>query len=193
MSELTAEHSDAHTDAHAAEWADVDDAGAAGIWPLRPALLAVICGWVALAIHQLFDGPPANSTERLAIAMGLGTAAIGFAFVAERVRLWWAIMFAVAIGLIAGLIVYWQSIPEGLPDFWNWRLTSLLLAIAIAAPLFQTARDEGAWRFPYAELHGHAWTNVVLWFASWFFVGVVFAMSWLLAALFYLVKIDFLE
>lgn len=163
-------------------------------WPIRPVLLAVIGAVAAFLIHHLIDGARLNAvTGRYSIAIGMGTAAIGFGFVAERLRLLWAIIFAVVTGLAAGLIVYWQGIPGGSPDFWNWRLTSLFLAIAIAAPLFQTARDEGAWRFPYAELHGHAWTNVVLWFASWAFTGIVFAMAWLLAALFNLVKIDFLE
>ena len=41
------------------------------------------------------------------------------------------------------------------------------LAVAIAAPLFQTARDEGRAHFPYKAVHGHAWTNVVIWFAAW--------------------------
>ena len=69
----------------------------------------------------------------------------------------------------------------------------LFLSIAIAVPLFQTARDEGAWRFPYADVHGHAWTNVVLWFACWLFVGIVFALAWLLAALFDLIGMHFLQ
>lgn len=165
-----------------------------GDWPVRPALLAAIGAIAALAIQQLIDvAGAAPSVERIAIAAGIGTAAIGFGFVAERLRLLWAVVFAVAIGLIAGLIIYWHGTPSGSPDFWSWRLTSLFLAIAIVAPLFQTARDEGRLRFPYAELHGHAWTNVVLWFAGWIFVAIVFAMSWLLAALFNLVKIDWLE
>ncbi|OYY63895.1 MAG: DUF4153 domain-containing protein [Sphingomonas sp. 28-62-11] len=170
------------------------DARDDGDWPLRPMLLAGIGAAAALAIQQLLsNGITPPPTDRLAIAVGIGTTAIGFGFVAERLRLGWAIAFSLIIGAASGLIVYWQGVPGGSPDFWNWRLTSLFIAIAIAAPLFQTARDEGRWRFPYAELHGHAWTNVVLWFAGWAFVGVVFLMSWLLAALFNLIKIDFLE
>jgi hypothetical protein len=72
-------------------------------------------------------------------------------------------------------------------------MVSLLLAVAVAAPLFQAARDEGARRFPYESVHDHAWTNVVLWFACWVFVGIVFALAWLLALLFDLIKIDFLK
>lgn len=169
------------------------DGPAGGAWPVRPLLLAGIGAAAALAIQQLLGQGSAPPVDRVAVAIGIGTAAIGFGFVAEKVRLGWAIAFTIVIGLAAGLIVYWQGTPGGSPDFWNWRLTSLFLAIAIAAPIFQTARDEGRWHFPYADLHGHAWTNVVLWFAGWIFVGVVFAMAWLLAALFNLVRIDFLE
>lgn len=171
-----------------------DNPAIASDWPLRPLLLAALGGAAALAIRQLLSmGSAPPPVDRLAIAIAIGTSAIGFGFVAERLRLAWAVAFSIVIGVLAGSIVYWQGVPGGSPDFWNWRLASLFLAIAIAAPLFQTARDEGEWHFPYAELHGHAWTNVVLWFAAWAFVGVVFAMSWLLAALFNLIKIDFLE
>lgn len=163
-------------------------------WPLRPLLLAVLGGAAALAIRQLLTGTSAPpSLDRLAITVAIGTGAIGFGFVAEKLRLAWAVAFSIIIGALAGFIVYWQGLPGGSRDFWDWRLTSLFLAIAIAAPLFQTARDEGRWHLPYPAAYGHALTNVVLWFASWSFVAVVWLMSWLLAALFKLIKIDFLE
>ncbi len=165
-----------------------------GEWPLRPALLAVIGAAVALAIQQLLDiGSGSPPVDRLALAIAMATTAIGFGFVAERVRLGWAVVFSILIGAAAGLIVYWQGVPGGSPDFLNWRLASLFLAIAIAAPLFQTVRDEGRLALPYAALHSHAWTNIVLWFAAWAFVAIVWVMSWLLAELFKLIKIDFLE
>ncbi len=171
-----------------------DNPAIASDWSLRPLLLAALGGAAALAIRQLLSmdsAPP--PVDRLAIAIAIGTSAIGFGFVAERLRLAWAVAFSIVIGLLAGSIVYWQGVPGGSPDFWNWRLASLFLAIAIAAPLFQTARDEGRFKLPYADLYGHALTNVVLWFAAWSFVAVVWLMSWLLAALFNLIKIDFLE
>jgi hypothetical protein len=72
-------------------------------------------------------------------------------------------------------------------------MVSLLLAVAIAAPLFQAARDEGTRRFPYPVVHDHAWINVVLFAACWVFVAIVFALAWLLAMLFDLIKIHFLK
>jgi hypothetical protein len=89
--------------------------------------------------------------------------------------------------------VAWNGTPEDWSVGEGWRMVSLLLAVAVAAPLFQAARDEGARRFPYESVHDHAWTNVVLWFACWVFVAIVFALAWLLALLFDLIKIDFLK
>lgn len=163
-------------------------------WPLRPPLLAVIGAGAALAIQQLLQGVVASPpVDRLSIAVAIATTGIGFGFVAERLRFGWALMFSLVIGATAGLIVYWQGVPGGSPDFLNWRLASLFLAIAIAAPLFQTVRDEGRLALPYAALHSHVLTNFVLWFAAWSFVAIVWVMSWLLAELFKLIKIDFLE
>ncbi|MDO1767772.1 hypothetical protein Q2354_28095, partial [Escherichia coli] len=67
-------------------------------------------------------------------------------------------------------IQYWNGQPNGL---WTWGGASLVLAITIALPLFQVARDEGRATFPYSQVHGHAWTNVVLWGACWGFTGIV--------------------
>ncbi len=172
---------------------DHHDARADGNWPLRPVLLAGIGATAALVIQQLLGKPLEPPVDRLALAIAIGTGAIGFGFVAQRLRLPWAVVFSLVISAAAGLIVFWQGLPGGSPDFWSWRLACLFLAIAIAAPLFQTIRDEGSFKLPYADLYGHALTNVVLWFAAWSFVAVVWLMSWLLAALFNLIKIDFLE
>lgn len=165
-----------------------------GGWPLRPPLLAAIGAVIALIMQQLLAGRAyAPPPDRLALAIGLGTAGLGFAIAAERARLWWSIVFAIVIGLVAGGVSYWQGGPAGTNIGWRWDPVSLLLAIAIATPLFQTARDHRRWHFPYADLHGHAWTNIVLWCGGWIFVGIVFALSWLLAALFRLIRIDFLQ
>ncbi len=168
--------------------------GVAGTWPARPLLLAALCALAALAIQQLSDVRtwPVDA-ERVALALAIGTAAFAFALVAERLRLVWSIGFALILGAVAGAIFYWHGSPAGNGDFWRWRGISLLLGLAVAIPLFQAARDEGAWRFPYPALHGHAWTDAVMVAASGVFVGIVFLMSWLLAMLFKLIKIDAVE
>nr|MBA2771538.1 DUF4153 domain-containing protein [Sphingomonas sp.] len=68
-----------------------------------------------------------------------------------------------------------------------------IFAVLIAAPLFQTVRDEGAWRFPYRRLHSQAWTDAVIGAASLFFTGVTFLLAWLIAGLFEIIGIDAIE
>ncbi|MBA3878602.1 MAG: DUF4153 domain-containing protein [Sphingobium sp.] len=169
--------------------ADIDS----GHWPLRPFLLAGLCALAGLGIQQLVDVKsfPAP-VERVAGALAIATATVGFALVAERVRLRWAIGFALALGAVAGAIYFWHGAP-GESDFWPWRGLSLLLGLGVTIPLFQTARDAGGWRFDYPTLHRHAWTDAVIGAAANVFVGIVFMMSWLLALLFKLIKIDVLE
>ncbi len=163
-------------------------------WRLRPVFLAALGAVAAIAIQQLVDrgfgyGRSYVRLEswRIALSVGIGTGAMAFGFGVERIRLLWAAAFALLAGAVAGLVYYWNGGQSGWSDFGDWRYASLFLSIAIAVPLFQTARDEGGWRFPYRDVHSHAWTNVVLWFACWIFVGIVFALAWLLAALFDLI------
>lgn len=166
-------------------------------WPIRPAALAALGLAAGLAVHFLLGNEylylkqPTSLTLSLVTAITVTAGLIGFTI--ER-RLWWAsLIFSAAMGALAGAVVWWN----GGPDQWSggdgWRTFSLFLGIAIAAPLFQAARDVEKPRFPYASVHDHAWTNVVLWGACWAFVGIVFALSYLLAELFHLIKIDVLR
>ncbi|MEP7006410.1 MAG: DUF4153 domain-containing protein, partial [Sphingomonas bacterium] len=169
-------------------------------WRLRPAILAVIGVVASVIIQQLTDPHRASNavTEpiaiwRIALAVGIGTCALAFGFGMERVRLLWAIAFALVAGLATGFIYCWSGGGPGWGWFGDWRYASLVLSIAIAVPLFQTARDAGGRWFPYAEVHGHAWTNVVLWCACWAFTGIVFLLAWLLSALFDLIGLHFIR
>jgi len=166
-------------------------------WPLRAAILAVLGAAVGLAAWLLLTGAHGWSYTdhalRLAGATLVVVAGIVFAFVLERERAAWAALFAPAVGLVAASVVYWNGAPDQWDDAGRWRLVSAGLAIAIAAPLFQVARDQGGWRLPYTEVHRHAWTNVVIWCAAWLFVGIVWLLVWLLSALFQLIGIDFIH
>ena len=167
-------------------------------WPLRAALLAVAGAAVALARHYILQGKqPWQVTEdsaRLALGAFLAVAGIAYAFVVERDRQLLSLGFAFASATVVAAVVYWNGTGS-----WDagdgWRLGCALLTVAIAAPLFQ------AWRgalgsatgralgdcIPYVAAHNHAWTNVVLWCAACAFVGIVWALSLLLAALFDLI------
>ncbi len=172
----------------------MDETSPATDWPIRPVLLAVIGTGSAVAVQQLTrTAAPAPDFALIAAAFGISAGAFCFGFAAERIRLMWAIGFALVAGLAMAGISYWNG-PLGTGGFWfGWPLASGCLGIAVATPLFQTARDEGAFRFPYARLHSHAWTNVVLWLACWIFVGIAFLLAWLLSTLFSLINLKFLE
>lgn len=168
---------------------------AAPDWPLRPLLLALLGLATGLLVHLLVgDLPDSKFTPALLAGLAFVTVSAGLiGFTIER-RYWQAsVIFALATGAVAAGVVWWN----GAPDQWSggdgWRGVSLLLAIAIAAPLFQAARDEGRARFPYVSVYDHAWTNIVLWGACWVFVGITFALAFLLSELFYLIKLEFLK
>ncbi|AJP74464.1 hypothetical protein TS85_11825 [Sphingomonas hengshuiensis] len=163
-------------------------------WPLRPVLLAVIGLGAGLLAHLILGKAYATLSARDAsLLTGVLLGAVLTGFTLER-RLWWAsIVFALVMAVVGALVLYWNGSPGGWSAGEGWRMVSLALAVAIAAPLFQAARDEGTVRTPYPVVHDHAWTNIVLWCACWLFVAIVFAMTWLLASLFLLIKIEFLR
>jgi hypothetical protein len=164
-------------------------------WTARPPILAGIGLVAGFAVHLILGpGFHDNLTTLQASAVTAVVLAAGLAgFTLERQRRVWSLLFAAALAAVGALVVAWNGAPEDWSVGEGWRMVSLLLAVAVAAPLFQAARDEGARRFPYESVHDHAWTNVVLWCACWVFVAIVFALSWLLAMLFDLIKIDFLK
>ncbi|WP_448661088.1 DUF4153 domain-containing protein [Sphingomonas sp. CJ20] len=162
-------------------------------WPLRPLVLGAIGLAAGLLAHAIIGKAATLSAWQasLLLAVTLGAMLIGFTL--ER-RLWWAsLLFSAGVGMVGGAVIWWNGAPGGWSAGETWRMVSLLLAAAIAAPLFQAARDQERLRAPYAVVHDHAWTNVVLFGACWLFVGIVFAMAWLLAALFGLIKIEFVR
>jgi hypothetical protein len=185
-------------DSHESGWEEAGETGEPAGWPIRPVLLALLglatgygAYWIAgreFPFH-FYAYPVVRLAALTALTVGAGM--IGFTL--ER-RHWWAsLLFAlVAAGVAAG-IVYWNGSPADLNGGDAWRTVSLFLALAIAAPLFQALRDSDGRGFPYAAVHDHAWTNVVLWCACWIFVGIVWMLMALLASLFHVIRLDFLQ
>lgn len=166
------------------------------LWPERPWLLAGLGALAGLLIHlTLGDQRTASSWTAVqnSVALFIAVIAALVAYTAERRRIGWALGFSLAGAFVIALIAWWNGTPDDWSASEGWRLVSAFLAVAIAAPLFQTARDQGAWRFPYSQVHDHAWANVVIWFASWAFVGATMLLAWLLAELFGLIGIDLIK
>lgn len=164
-------------------------------WALRPWLLAAIGLVAGLAIHFIIGEGAASrpSASDIALAAFTGALALLVGFTLERTRWQWSLIFALAAALVVALIFWWNGAPDDWGSAEGWRMVCGFLAVAIAAPLFQAARDAGAARFDYEEVHGHAWTNVVMWCAACAFVGTVFLLGYVLSELFSLIGISLLS
>ena len=165
------------------------------LWPARPWIMAVICGAAALLFDLILDtnrvGPRLPASQ--AAATFVAIAAVAFVLTVEQRRWTWSLAFAAGWALVVALVGWFTASYNQTPSIFEWPFLSGIFAVLLAAPLFQTLRDEGAWRFPYARLHRHAWTDAVIGAASLGFVGVTFLMTFLIAGLFDLIGIDLVK
>lgn len=164
-------------------------------WAARPWVMAALCAVAGLVFQALADvegtGEPAVWRQALATAVAVST--LAFALTVERRRLGWAVGFALGWGGVIGL-VGWSTGHYGAdPTIFEWPFFSGVFAVLVAAPLFQAARDEGAWRFPPPLVFGHVWADAVIGAAALAFVGVTFLLALLIAGLFDLIGIDLLK
>lgn len=169
----------------------MDDRGEGAAWPARAILfllLGAICGFL---FGSLIQGSGrwvwTDDALKLGAAAFVASAGIAFAFSLERQRPLWSILFALVVGLVVGSVTWRNGGWSGWGANEKWQLFSGLMAVAIAVPLFQTARDAGRLRFDYQQLHAHSWTNAVLWGAGWAFVLIVFLLTILMGQLFALI------
>ena len=163
-------------------------------WPQRPWIMAAVGAVGGLIVHLLIEGHTAYGQtfpvwKQAATAFTV-VATISFLLTAELRRWAWSIGFALGWGAVIALIGWFTAQYNRTPEIMEFPFLSGILAVLIAAPLFQTVRDEGALRFPYARLHRHAWTDAVIGAASLFFTGINFLLFWLIATLFDVIGID---
>ncbi len=164
-------------------------------WPIRPWIMAAICSVAGLIFHLLTDRtfpamvPPPNQAAATFVAV----AAIAFVITVEQRRWLWSLGFALGWGAVVALVGWFTASYNSNPTIFEWPFLSGLFAVLLAAPLFQTVRDEGGWRFPYARLHGHAWMDAVIGAAALVFIGITFLLAWLIAGLFDLIGIEALK
>jgi hypothetical protein len=158
-------------------------------WPLRPWILAGICSAAGLAFHFVTE-PASPEPWRQALAGFIAVATLAFVLTVELRRLHWAAIFAIGWGLVIALVGWSTARYNFNPTMFEWPFLSGMFAVLLAAPLFQTVRDEGGWRFPYDRLHRHVWTDAVIGAASLVFTGIAWALAWLIAGLFDLIGID---
>jgi hypothetical protein len=164
-------------------------------WPLRPWIMAAICAVAGLVFDFLtdLDTTSTRSAAQQAGATFVAIVAVSFVLTVEQRRWLWSLGFALGWGAVVALVGWFTASYNQSPTIFEWPFLSGVFAVLLAAPLFQTIRDEGAWRFPYPRLHSHAWTDAVIGAASIGFVGVTFLLAWLIAGLFDLIGIDLVK
>ena len=165
-------------------------------WRVRPLIMAVLCAVAGVVFYHLVD----DDRGRDALAAFVAVATILFVVTVEQRRLVWAAVFALVWGGVIALIVQNNRTYNVDASPFEWPFWSALLAVVVAAPLFQTWRDvaNGArewqwWRLPYGRLHLHAWTDAVIGAAALAFVGISMGLAFLIAAMFSLIGIDALR
>ncbi len=159
-------------------------------WPLRPWIWAIFCSASAFAVHRLVDHGEV-AIWRQAAATFVIVATLGFVLTAEKRRLVWAIRFAISSAAVLAFVGWFTAAYNKGGEIAEYPFLAGIFALLIAAPLFQTVRDEGAWRFPYARLHSHVWTDAVIGAASLAFTGISFLLAMLIGQLFDLIGIKF--
>jgi hypothetical protein len=164
-------------------------------WPMRPWIMAAICAVAGLIFNWLTDYryPTTLPPIRQAAGTFVAIATIAFVLTVERPRWLWSLAFAAGWGLVIAFVGWFTASYNSNPTILEWPYLSGVFAVLIAAPLFQTVRGEGVWRFPYERLHGHAWMDAVIGVASMFFTAISFLLAWLIAGLFDLIGIDLLK
>ena len=166
-------------------------------WPMRPFILLGLGALAGLLLHFLLGldryGAATGNSLRLGAAAFLVVGGIAFAITLERLRATWSAAFAAAAGLAVGLVIWSNGDPDGWTSSEGWRFAASLLAVAMAVPLFQAARDSGSRRFAPRAALDHAWTDIILWGLSCAFLGAVWLLLMLLAGLFGLIGIVALQ
>ena len=165
-------------------------------WPQRSwglGLLGAVAGWLVQRILPASYSFEPSAAE-LSLASFVIVGALVFAYVIERGRSLGSTVFALLTGLVIASVLQ-QAGDGGVQSDEIWRLVCALVAVALAAPLFQAWRIRPAGRrLPtWDDIYDFAWTNLVLWCASFVFLGLVWLLALLLGALFDLIGIDILK
>jgi len=161
-------------------------------WPLRPWILAGLLALAGLLIFAVTDDHP-ETPGRAAIAAFLFFGAMAASFTIEEKRWKEPGVFALIAGLVmAGLA--WRAIDTGdhLADEW-YGFSAGVVATILALPLFQAGFHRKRFATPYDDTHFFVWSDAVSAAGAFVFTGIAWAMVFLLAALFHLLKIDLLR
>lgn len=161
-------------------------------WPLRPWLLAGLLGLSGLLIHFVTDGND-DDAPHIAAAAFLFFGPMAAAFSLERERWKEVAIFAVVAGLVmAGLA--WRAVSAGdHASDEQYGFGAGVIATLLALPLFQAGFHRTRFATPYRDTHFFVWTDAVSAAGAIAFTGLSFALLFVLAELFRLIRIDLLH
>jgi hypothetical protein len=163
-----------------------------GDWPLRPWVLAGLMAIAGLLIFLATDGP-SESPGRAALTAFAIFGSIAAAFTLDRGRWLGPGVFALVVGLVmAGLA--WRTVEVGdrVVDE-GFGFAAGLLASVLALPLYQAGFHRKRFAASYADTHFYVWSDAVSGAGALVFTGIAWLLLFLLAALFQLLKIEFLK
>jgi hypothetical protein len=183
------------------------------IWPLRSWALAMLGGLLALVMYHLSELPRGDSDWNRRLVSGaimfLGVAGLSFGLAWQRGRLLAAILVALLCGLVSGGAFLWNGMPEDFGGADGWHIFCGVLFSVLLLTLFEAAQDGWSgwpeswspsglrgWKrrnIYYPEVHGHLWTNAIQLGLAGLFTGLVVGIAYLMAEMFWLVKLDFLR
>lgn len=164
-------------------------------WPLRPWLYAVGAALGGYLFYRLTNH---NYEEPLTVLRQAGATFVAVVTLSllltfEYRRWWWSLAFALGWGLVVAFVGWTTARYNYVPTIFEWPYFAGLFAVVVAAPLFQAARDEGAWRFPFDALHRHAWGDAAIYAAASAFTGLSFLLFFLFSQLFQTIGITLLR
>ncbi|WP_340587161.1 DUF4153 domain-containing protein [Erythrobacter alti] len=174
------------------EKAPVEQAVLLEDWPLRPWILAVLGAIAGLGVYELledFDTEPLRAA--LAALMFFGAIAAGF--VLRPQRLAEAAIFALGIGLVMAGIAYFAVNAHESHAGEEFAFAAGVFFSVLAIPLFQANFHRLRWDTPYPATHFYVWTDAVSAGGAFLFMGLSWALLWLLHGLFSLIGIDVIE
>jgi len=161
-------------------------------WPLRPWILAAIGALAGLGVYELLDGFTAEPWRAaLAALLFFGAAAAGF--VLRPQNLTGTAAFALGVGAVMAGIAYLAVNAGDSRAGEEFAFAAGVFFSILAIPLFQADFHRKRWATPYAETHFHVWTDAVSAGGAFLFMGLSWALLWLLHELFSLIGIEVIE
>lgn len=161
-------------------------------WALRPWFCAALLGLAGLLIHFASDGGD-TIPWRMALTAALVFGPLAACFTVGEGRWKAPAVFSVIVALVMAGIA-WRATSAGDrysdEEFW---VAAGMLSVTLALPLFQSGFHRLRWKTPYKTTHFHVWTDAISGAGAFAFVGLAWALLFLLSELFSVIKIDLLK